>query len=87
MNNLGRILFVALLVCVLIVFAQLKESSNNEELITQAKEFVDLLTKGDFSKAVIHFDSVMTKAMPPEKLKEVWQSLIKQVGSLKKLRI
>ncbi len=84
MNNLGRILFVALLVCVLIVFAQLKESSNNEELITQAKEFVDLLTKGDFSKAVIHFDSVMTKAMPPEKLKEVWQSLIKQVGSFKK---
>jgi hypothetical protein len=55
-----------------------------EELIAQAKEFVDLMVQGEFSKAVENFDSVMSKAMPEEKLKEVWQTVIKQAGPFKK---
>lgn len=84
MNNFTRILFLAFLVGTLIILAQKKQSSNPEELVTQAKEFVDLLVKGGFEKAWKNFDSVMTKAMPPEKLEEVWKSLIAQVGSFKK---
>jgi len=55
-----------------------------EELIARAKEFVDLMVKEEFSRAVENFDSVMSKAMPEEKLKEVWQTVIKQAGPFKK---
>jgi fermentation-respiration switch protein FrsA (DUF1100 family) len=55
-----------------------------EELIAQAKEFVDLMVKREFSRAVENFDSVMSKAMPEEKLKEVWRTVIKRAGPFKK---
>lgn len=55
-----------------------------EDLIDQGKKFVDLIAKGEFSRAVENFDSVMTRAMPEEKLKQVWQTVVKQAGRFKK---
>jgi uncharacterized protein len=49
-----------------------------------AKEFVELLAKGDFVGAVKHFDNAMKEAAPPEKLREIWNSLVQQFGAFKK---
>lgn len=48
---------------------------------TQAKDLVSLLANGDYEKAVENFDETMKKALPADKLKEVWNSLIAQVGA------
>jgi dienelactone hydrolase len=49
----------------------------------KARDFVAALEKEDYATAVKGFDETMTKVMPEEKLKETWQSLVKQVGPLK----
>ena len=75
--SLSLLLFLAgSLVC----FAQQGEVSKSDDLTALAKGFVELLAKEDFPSAVKDFDTTMKKAMPPEKLGEVWESLIAQVG-------
>lgn len=83
-NKYNRISVIALLFGSLLFPTQILGDLVSEELIAQAKEFVDLMVKGEFSRAVENFDSVMSKAMPEEKLKEVWQTVIKQAGPFKK---
>lgn len=63
------------------VHAQKQEGS---EIIALAKRFIKLLAKEDFSSAVKNFDSTMKRAMPPERLQEVWKSLIAQGGPFKR---
>ena len=91
MKNISRFPFNIIYIFLFISLAGILLSSSLksgisilDELETAAKEFVDLLAKGDFERAVQNFDSVMTKAMPQEKLKEVWESLISQLGQLKR---
>lgn len=48
---------------------------------TQAKDLVSLLANGDYEKAVENFDETMKAALPAEKLQQVWNSLIAQVGA------
>jgi hypothetical protein len=48
---------------------------------TQAKGLVKHLTNGNYEKAVVNFDSTMKQVLPAEKLKQVWESLIAQVGA------
>jgi hypothetical protein len=48
---------------------------------TQAKDLVKLLASGNYEKAVGNFDSTMKNALPPDKLKQVWDSLIVQAGA------
>lgn len=83
-KKINRIPLTALLAGSLLFSAQIQGDSFPEELIAQAEEFVDLLAKGEFGKAVENFDSVMTKAMPEEKLKGVWQTVMQQSGAFKK---
>ncbi len=64
-------------------YAQQQVISESGEIIALAEEFVELLEKGDFSGAVKNFDSTMEKAVSPEKLQEIWKSLITQVGPFK----
>jgi len=45
-----------------------------------AKDLVSSLASGDYKKAVKNFDGTMKKALPAEKLQEVWNSLIAQSG-------
>src|SRR5689334_5892553 len=51
--------------------------------VGRAKEFLELLKKGDFTKAAEPFDATMLKKMPADKLKETWEMLNKQFGALK----
>ena len=64
----------------LLMPAPIQDVAVTDELVQQAQEFVDLMTKGEFSKATRNFDSVMIKAIPEEKLEQVWQAIIKQAG-------
>ena len=45
-----------------------------------ARDFIKLLVEGDFSKATENFDKTMKKELPAEKLQQVWNSIIAQVG-------
>lgn len=47
---------------------------------TLAKDLVISLSSGDYEKAVENFDGTMKKALPAEKLQEVWNSIIAQSG-------
>ncbi len=81
-------IFVALLafvfpVMVPICYAQQKILAS-EDLAGSAKEFIELLAREDFSSAVGKFDSAVKKAMPAEKLREAWKSLIAQTGPFKR---
>jgi hypothetical protein len=51
--------------------------------VGRAKEFLELLKKGDFTKAAEPFDRTMLEKMPAAKLKETWEMLNKKFGALK----
>lgn len=78
------ILLIFFLTISLLSSAQQQEAQISDELTALAKEFITLLEKGDFSKAVENFDSTMIKVMPEDKLKEVWNSIVTQLGSFKR---
>lgn len=54
-------------------------------LEAKAQQFLDLLTRGDYSAAAKQFDAAMKSAMPADKLREAWESLQSQAGSYKRL--
>jgi len=55
-----------------------------DELEIKAKTFVTNLADGKFDKAVEDFDSTMTSLAPPEKMADVWNDFISQIGKYKK---
>ena len=46
-----------------------------------AQNFIDLLASGQFAQATNNFDSQMEQAVPPDKLVEMWQGLVQQLGA------
>lgn len=50
------------------------------ELKRIACDLVDRLSKGDFAGATKNFDNKMKNALPADKLEQVWQSILAQVG-------
>jgi uncharacterized protein len=51
---------------------------------TKARAFVTALSKEDFTAATADYDEAMQKALPSEKLADLWKSLAKQVGPFQK---
>ncbi len=88
MKTMKRYIYLLLSVMVLLAgslsYAQQQGVSKLGGITALATEFVELLEKEDFSGAVKNFDSTMKKAVSPEKLQEIWKSLIAQVGPFKK---
>ncbi len=58
----------------------LPEKSTN---VKKAEAFIDLLAAGEYEKAVADFDATMTRVMPASKTREVWEQVLKQVGTFK----
>lgn len=56
------------------------DQAAKESLVPKAVAFVQTLAKGDFKAAEADFTDQMKQAAPPEKLGEIWQGLISQVG-------
>ncbi len=50
------------------------------DLTASAQALVGLLANEDFASAARDFDSTMKAVLPPDKLKEAWQSLTAQAG-------
>src|SRR5262249_25042937 len=59
-------------------------TGDKNKLEAPARALVDLLAKEDYAAAGKNFDAAMKKALPPEKLKEVWQGLLESTGRFKK---
>lgn len=53
-------------------------------MTASARDFVDLLSKEDFTAAVARYDGVMAAALPEPKLREAWESLQSQTGPFRK---
>lgn len=56
-----------------------------QKRIGDAREFVALLVKQDFTGAIARFDTVMKRALPEPKLQDTWRTLIGQVGQFKEV--
>jgi fermentation-respiration switch protein FrsA (DUF1100 family) len=60
------------------------DDDRESKLKASVKAFFTALAKEDYEAAGKDFDEAMKKALPTEKVKELWQTLPKQVGVLKK---
>ena len=69
------------LVCGGATAAQVQDPSAT--LVAKAQAVVDLMAAQEFAKAIDQFDAVMKGAMPEDKLRAAWTSLIQQVGAFK----
>lgn len=49
----------------------------------RAESLLQKLVRGEFEEAVREFDATMGAALPPQRLREIWNGLIAQVGSFK----
>lgn len=67
------------------VRAQEAAGGPSVEAPATARAVVDALARGDFEGAGKNFDATMRAALPPEKLRELWQTLSEQVGPLKRV--
>jgi hypothetical protein len=52
-----------------------------QEEISIAKDFVYVMSQGNYEKAVEYFDSSVSNLISSSKLKEVWESVLKNVGN------
>jgi fermentation-respiration switch protein FrsA (DUF1100 family) len=67
----------------LVLLAANDLSADSDEPEALARKFVEQLQKENFDAAVADFDDTMRKAIPPEKLKEIWKGLQDKFGKLK----
>jgi hypothetical protein len=77
------LLFPALVVYALIFCGSQGQAAKTADRTPLAKEFINLLSGENYSKAVAMFDEKMKEVLPEGKLKEIWQSLLAQAGSFK----
>lgn len=54
-----------------------------DESVTDARAFIELLVNKKFASAVEQFDNTMKTALPETKLAETWTSVQAQVGPFK----
>ena len=50
----------------------------------QAESLVDHFHRGDFFKAASGFDETMSKALPPDKLQQIWNQVLNSAGAMEK---
>ena len=68
---------------ILLLEGQQQDNAKPADIRIMAKQLVELFAKGDFVTATRNFDNIMKNAMPPDKLQQVWKTLIARVGSFK----
>jgi uncharacterized protein len=79
-----RTLFLLAVLCIPSMISVAQQPAASDGLTVLAKQFVDLLAKEDFTNATKNFDATMAKALPEEKMRELWTTLNGQVGAYKK---
>ncbi len=76
-------LLVVVLGCGWAAAAETRETPQGKDIAPAAGRFVDQMANGEFSAAVKDFDATMKGLVSPEKLKQIWEPLVAQVGPLK----
>ena len=70
----------------LVIFSQSIASADEApKHVEMAKTFVTQMAEGQFDKAVEPFDQTMSQALPAEKLKPIWDGLIKEKGAFQRI--
>ena len=77
------VVLLALLGCVFLTNARGVSQAENEEPEVLAEQFVELLVKGQFAKAVEGFDTAMKESLPTDKLAQTWRTTTGQAGLFK----
>jgi dienelactone hydrolase len=62
-----------------------QEAPIETDLQSAARRFVSIWASGDYQGATGTFDETMSKAMPPEKMKEAWESLTARAGKFEEI--
>lgn len=78
--------FILTLIFIFSFFIPVKAQTtyNAAEYEASAKSFVDFLAKNDFKSAVSYFSEEVKKALPEDKLSQLWGSLIESLGPFEK---
>ncbi len=66
--------------------AQIPADNSPQDLTQVSKTLVDLLVQGEYEKVTTYYDATMAQALPPEKLKATWESLITKTGAFKEIK-
>lgn len=69
----------------LLVFGSIVFAQSDSAAIAKAEAILKNLQDGKFAEIVAQFDPVMAKAIPEERLRNVWQSLTEQFGAVKSI--
>ena len=76
---------VAALSLLIILLQSIASGEEAPKHVEMAKTFVTQMAGGQFDKAVEPFDQTMSQALPAEKLKPVWDGLIKENGAFQRI--
>ncbi|RPI89002.1 MAG: alpha/beta fold hydrolase [Planctomycetaceae bacterium] len=62
-----------------------EQAAEPTALESRTREFIDLLTRGEFEQATTTFDAAVLKGLPTEKLKEAWTKTTGEFGMFQKV--
>ncbi len=71
---------VGALLAFLIFIACRERDGSDSELVSRAKEFVDVLAARQFEKTTDYFDAKMNKGLPPAKIEQAWNMVEAKAG-------
>jgi hypothetical protein len=86
MKSVASILRALLALTLLAVPVLAIHAQMNDLAINKAKEFINLLNKGDFETAYGRVDSNLGFKINAEKLGSVWRNLVSKAGSLQEFK-
>jgi len=66
--------------------AQLPARNAQQDLSMVSKTLVNLLVQEAYGQVTSHYDATMAQALPPEKLKTVWEGLLTKTGTFKEIK-
>jgi bla regulator protein BlaR1 len=66
--------------------AQIPASKSQQDLALVSTTLVELLVQEAYGQVTRHYDATMAQALPPEKLKAVWEDLITKTGTFKEIK-
>ncbi len=74
---------IVVVLLVLVLTGPVQASQAQDDFVTDARAFIELLVNKKFATAVEQFDSTMKTAMPEAKMQETWAAVLGQTGPFK----
>lgn len=84
MTKVGIFIIVCGLLCIACGAREEVAETSTVDLTSPAKEFVTMLSQGDYGECISRFDQVMKNGLPEPKLKEAWNTILDQAGNFEK---